>query len=142
MLHQLGIRQQLVNQRRLLRPLLGELGQPLWCRAIQDDEFNKFRIQLGIRQESSQVQIGNGLDRLFLRRGRFAVLGGLQEGGFLLLVHGRQGFGDLRLERREHGGILGFELLAGLGEFNARLRFVRSRRCVGQADGHGSQEPD
>ena len=50
LLHQFNIGQQLLNQCSLLRSLLGELGKTLWCRAIQDDEFNKFRIQLAVRQ--------------------------------------------------------------------------------------------
>ena len=67
--HQFGICQQLLNQRRLLPALLGELSQPSGCRGFQDDELYKFRVQLSVRQKRCQVQLGNGLDRCVPRRG-------------------------------------------------------------------------
>ena len=77
LLHQISIRQQLLEQRLLRFPLLGEFRQAARRGLGQDDVFHQFRVQFVARQELRQVRQHGLGRRLGLRRHRReGLLGG------------------------------------------------------------------
>ena len=153
LLHQVGIGQQLLQERFLFLPLLGELGQAAWRGLGQDDELHQLRVQLVAGQERvqlSQHRLGRGLGS---RHCLFeSLLGGSAFLGSRVLVLALGlGMHRLAVSRSCRGlGLIGFEegfLLGGVGYRQGRGDFLLQRLergrvfrlefLAGLGEGHG-----